>query len=528
VSTFRAASLVALCTLVSRVLGLVRDTMMTHVFGASWVMGMFALAWMIPNLLRRLFGEGALSASFVPAFAAALDRRGLPAARALLSTVTGGLLLGLGVLVLLVVATAFAMPPSWLHLSAVAEAEPDQRGRLFLHLTAILFPYVVPICLTAVYGGALNAMGSFLAAAVSPVVLNVFWMAGIVAAGAGGGGPDQLAATVAWFLFAGGSAQLALVAAALARRGCLPPPALPRAGDPARAVFRGMAPTLLGLSVVQLNLLFDQGMAEYLVGPGANTHVYLANRLLLFPHALTALAVATAVFPTLALLASRDARDEMARKLDQAVRWTAFLSVPASVGLALISADFVELAFVHGSYTEADARLTSATTVCLVAGLPFLSASQLYARALYALGDTRTPAAVSVVLLAANAGLNLMFTLGLGLGVAGLTLATSLCALANCLLLRWRLAGLLPRTGGGAPALARIGLASLGMAAAVLAAQRAFAGEGVIGRTALDLLAPTGVGVAVYLLLHVTLGGQETIHLLRRLLRRQSMRSNSR
>lgn len=521
-STLRAASAISLVTLVSRILGLVRDTMMTHLLGASWAMGAFTRAWAVPNLLRRLFGEGALSAALVPAFARARTRSDAEA-RQVLAGVSGALTLGLALLTVAVSVVCLLLPPASVGLDPEAAGVPrEESGRLLLDLTLVLFPYVLPICLAATYAGVQNALGQFALPAASPVVLNLFWIAGILVAGRLGLHDGRsVTMFVSVTLLVGGFAQLALGVVPLRRLGFLPKPSLPRRGDASAAVFAAMAPTILGLSVTQLSILISQNLAEYLTGPGSSTHIYLANRLLLFPHALTALAAATAVFPTLSLLAARGDLAGVRQKLDVAVHGTLILAFPAAFGLWAVSDELVAIAFVHGSYSPADAHRTALATDYLVAGLPFLSVAQLYARALYALGDTRTPAIASVALLAVNLAANLLFVLGLGLGTEGLTLATSLCSLLNALWLRARLRSLLPPGRPARRAMARILAATAGMTVAVVWSSRLVSAESRFGRAVWHLLLPIAVGMGTYTLLHLACGGRELLDLVRRRLRRR-------
>jgi len=516
VSTLRAASAISVVTLISRVLGLVRDAMTTHLLGASWAMGAFTRAWSVPNLLRRLFGEGALSAALVPAFTRALQR-GDGEAKHLLGGVTGALALGLTALTAVVLLACLLVPPHWVDLHGQDGRPLEDSGRLLLDLTLVLFPYVVPICLAAIYAGAQNALGQFAIPAAAPLVLNLLWIGGLLIAGSmAPGEPRTITLIVAWTLFAGGFVQLALGVVPLWRRGFLPRLRLPCRGDPAAKVFQAMTPTLLGLSVSQLTILINQNLAEYLTGPGTSTHVYLANRLLLFPHALTALAAATAAFPALSLLAARGDLAGVRSKLDAIVHGTTLLSVPAAAGMWAVGEDLVSIAFVHGNYTAADARTTALTTAYLVAGLPFLSAAQLYARALYALGEHRTPALASVVLLFVAVGLNLVFVLGLDFGVEGLTLASSLCNVLNAAWLRARLGMLLPRGGTSWPALARIAAAAAGMVAVVLIVRGSLHAEGRLARAVLHLGVPIAAGIVTYGALHVVTGGRELLRLLPR------------
>lgn len=430
----RAATSISVLTLLSRVLGLVRDATMTWLVGVNWVSGAFVLAWMVPNLLRRLFGEGALAAAFIPAFTRTRERDGDDRARRLLAGVSGALLVALVGLAAIVCLGSFLMPDEIIGLKGDGDVTAAEHGAYVWELTRVLFPYVIPVCLLATYAGALNALGVFAPGAAAPVLLNLCWIGALLYAWRVDAAPVDTMRIVANTLLVGGFAQLSLAAIPLWRRGMLPAPRLPRAGDGTREVFVRMAPAALGLSIVQFNLLLDQALAEVLVGPGSDYHVYLANRLVLFPHALVAIPLATAVFPSLAQIA--DDRTELARVLDRSVRYTLFLALPATVGMALVASPLIELVFVGGRYTSGDAVDTGWTTIALVAGLPALGVTQLYARALFAVGDTRSPAKISAWFVLLNLAANLLLVLGFGMGVPGFTLATTLCSYGNALALR--------------------------------------------------------------------------------------------
>lgn len=520
--TARAAWAISSLTLLSRVLGFVRDMAMFATLGASWVMGTFVLAWMLPNMLRRLFGEGALSAAFIRRFAATLDRDGPQEARELLGSVSGVLIGGLALLVLVVVGGCLVVPADWIAPRASAG---EEAARLLLRSSAILFPYVLLICLAAIYSGALNSLGSFALPAALPIVLNLFWLAGIgLAVSWRPNDPAGQATVVAWSLLAGGVVQLGLSAWALARRGMLGRPRLPGPGSPARAVFLDLAPMLLGMSMVQINGLVDQALAYWLLGGGQNSHVYLANRLLLFPHALTSLALATAVFPRMAVLASRRDQERLRASLDTSLRLTLLLAVPAAAGLVVVARDFIEVFFLHGAFTARDADAATATTRTLVLGLPFLGVAQLHARVHYALGRPGVPARITAWMVPLNAALNVVLAIGLGMGVAGLTTATSICAAAQAMLLGATLRAACPgRTHWTRPIL-QILLATGAMVAVVTSLGAVFEPSTTLGRAVLDLALPIGAGIAVYAAAMAWWNREDLRALLRR---RHSMRTNS-
>jgi putative peptidoglycan lipid II flippase len=440
----------------------------------------------------------------------------------MLGAVLGSVLLVLGTLVAVVVVAALLWPAATLGFEAVTgspERGPDvtsaAHGRYFLDLLAVLFPYVLPICLAAICGGALQAHGWFAPAAAAPIVLNVFWIAGLLAAA---GGSDLAGAVrlVAWFLLAAGFAQLALVALPLLRLRALPPLRLARRGDPARDVFAAMAPTVLGMSIQKLSILVNQLMAHRLIDAEAPNFVYLADRLLLFPHALTAMALATAVFPHLAALAAADQLGAVRARLNQALEFTLFLAIPASAGVILLAQPLFEIAFTSERFTPGDASTAAWTTAFLVAGLPFLGCAQLLARALFALGNARKPAVVALALFALNVLLNLLFVAVLGADVRAFTLATSLCALLDAVILyrivHRRVPGPHPRVRG----VLRVLAATACMVPVVLALRGSFVAEGRWLRAATELLLPMAAGGAAFVAVNHLLGGRELSALFRR------------
>lgn len=505
----RAASAISGLTLLSRVFGLWRDSLMAAVLGAGPVSDTFFLAWALPNLMRRLLGEGALSASFVPAYTAA-KKQGDDAARTLLSQVLGAVLLLLVPLVVLVVVASV--------LATAFGYGRGERTGLLLELNAILFPYTIPICVTAMLAGALNTLSVFAMPAAVPVVLNVIWIAALYLVDPFGiESHEGIARFLAVALCLGGFAQLLFVVGPLKKRRALamPPLRWPAASTPARAVFLAMAPTVLGMSLGQISTLIDQGMAYSLLGEGSNTYLYLANRLLLFPHALTALAVVVAVFPKLAGDATEVDRNGMRTTLDRAAAAMVFVTVPAAMGLFVLADDVVTGLFVRRNFDAQDAAATTLTTRYLLLGLPFLGLSQLYARAFYSVADTVTPARIAAWLLAVNVALNALLVVGFDFGTEGLAASTSACAAFNAAWLALRLRRHVPPAAHRRDLWLRNGLATTLMCAAIWWLRPEVDG----GRTQLLLwrvLLPITLGIGVYVLVHWLLRSDELSVLRRR------------
>ncbi|MFK7739377.1 MAG: murein biosynthesis integral membrane protein MurJ [Planctomycetota bacterium] len=518
---FRAAGSISAITLLSRILGLLRDSLMMQMLGARWVQGVFLLAWTLPNLMRRLLGEGALSASLVPAYAK-LRRHDVPASRRLLDDVFRALLTILTPLCALVASFSLLAPAEWF-------PAPDAGGiesiRLLLSLNAVLFVYALPVCLSAVGAGALNTLGSFALPASIPVALNIIWIAALVAAKPLGFTVDtEIATLVSWSLMVGGFVQLLMVTVPLWRRGELSRPrfALPRRNTAAFGVFVAMGPTLLGMSLNQVSSLLDQVLAFALIAPGANSYVYLANRLLLFPHALTAMSVGVAVFPRLASEAegpsAAGGNQKLRRTLDGAAAATILVTLPAAGGLILLAGEIVSVLFEGGEFLASDVTPTVHTTACLVIGLPFLGLAQLYARAFYAVGDTATPARLAIRLVPINLLLSLTMLLTTSLGTAALTLSSSITSMANAALLARRFRQHAPAMQGRAmqSAWLRSAVATAVMCAVVPLCGIAEPGDTRLARAFGNLALPIAAGMGAYLLTHVLLRSPELRALARR------------
>jgi len=426
----RASGIVAGCTLASRILGLVRDSLGAAFFGAGWEYGTFQLAWLLPNLFRRLFGEGALASAFIPAFARVSRAGGAPAARRLVSTVAGALIAVLGSLTVAAIAAALLLPAAWI----APLLEKEEAAGLLLELVAVFAPYLLLVCLYALATGVLNSRGRFFRPAIAPALLNSVWIGGFgVLAFARPASLAGGATLLAFFVLAGGVVQLAVQFPALRAEGFLVRPRFAGRDAEFRGVVRDMVPIVAGLSLVQVNLVVDQLMAWALVSPGANTYVYLANRLLQFPLSMVGMAVASASFPAFAERAAAGDLAGFRRAHDRTLGLVVFLAAPAGAGLFALAEPISRLLFGHGRFGPGDIDRVAAAVEMFALGVPFFCSAQILARAHYALGDVRTPVRIACVLVIANVGLNLLLVRPLG--VAGLALATTLGSAANCLAL---------------------------------------------------------------------------------------------
>jgi putative peptidoglycan lipid II flippase len=515
----RSAGLVGLATMTSRLLGLVRDQVLAYLFGASNAMDAFNVAFRIPNLVRDLFAEGAMSAAFVPTFTRRLALEGRRAAWQLAHHVITGLVLATGTLVLLGI--VFARPLiGW--IAGEYAAVPGKLD-LTVTLTRIMLPFLTLVAVAAAQMGMLNALQHFFLPALAPAMFNVATIlaaAVLVPVMPALGHPPIVAIAVGALL--GGFGQVAIQWPGLRREGYRYRPALDVRDPGLHEVLRLMAPATVGLAAVQINLLVNVSLATG-EGTGAVSWINYAFRLMYLPIGLFGVSIATAALPTLAAQAARNEPEAVGRTLSRSLRLMLLLNVPAAVGLALLARPIVALVFERGSFTPADTAATAAALACYAPGLVGYSAVKIAAPSFYALGDSRTPVTVSVAAVALNVLLNL--TLVRLLGYRGLALGTSIAALVNAAVLL----GLLRRRLGTlderrlAVAISKIGLASLAMGAAAVATESALAaqwpGTHLVARLG-RVLGAIGVAVAVFAATARLLGIEEIDEVRRRLLGR--------
>ncbi|ACL64919.1 integral membrane protein MviN [Anaeromyxobacter dehalogenans 2CP-1] len=511
-------------TMSSRVLGLVRDQLFAILIGANRFSDAFVVAFRIPNLLRDLFAEGALSSAFVPAFADAHRNRGRDAAYRLANTVVALVLLVVGSITLLGV--AFAGPL----VALMAPGYTADQAALAAHLTRIMMPFLLLVSLSAVAMGMLNAQGRFTAPAVAPALFNV----GSIAVGMGlwlAGLPPERA-VVGWSIgtLLGGALQLAAQLPSVRAVGYRARPALAAGAlaDPGvRRIFRLMGAAVVGLSATQVNILVNTIFASH--EEGANTWLQMAFRLMQLPLGVFGVAIATVAGAGVAQRAAARDMDAVQDTLGSALRLVAFLNVPSAVGLAVLARPIISVIYEHGRFGAADTDATAAALVCYAAGLYAYSAVKVLAPAFYALDRARVPVVGSVLGMTSNVVLNL--ALYPVLGYRGVALGTSLAALANfaVLLFSWRRRH--GRLGGEGLArqLGKVLLASAALAAVAWAAERGLATllrdhRGVPAQLALAF-GPIAAGGLAYLAAARALRIAELDELLAGLRRRRARRA---
>jgi putative peptidoglycan lipid II flippase len=452
----------------SRVLGVVREQVLAGYFGASDAVDAYNVAYRVPNLLRDLFAEGAMSAAFVPTFARELATQGKTPAFRLGTNVISALLVITGVAVVL----AFVFVDPLTRLLAPGYAEVPGKLALVAQLTRIMLPFLTFIGLAAACMGMLNALGHFFVPALSPAMFNVVSIlcaVALVPVMPLVGWPPIAAIAIGTLL--GGGAQWLVQWPALRREGFRYRPHLDWRDPGLRRVLLLMGPGTVGLAATQVNLFVNTVLAAR-EGTGAVSFLSYAFRLMYLPIGLFGVSIATATTPAVARQAAQSDRDATRRTIADGLLLMLSLNVPATVGLAVLATPIVQLMFERGAFTHAETVGTAAALQFYAIGLVGYSVVRIASPAFYALGKNRVPVVVSVLTMAVNVGLNVLLVRSLG--YRGLALGTSLAAIFNggllLILLRRHLAGL--EGARIASVVARIVVASAGMGATALAIDR--------------------------------------------------------
>jgi len=515
VSLVEPARTVGALTLASRVLGLIRDKLCAYYFGAGGVFDAFVAAFTIPNLFRRLFGEGALSAAFVPAFSEELNLKGKDEAWRLFSGALGTLAIVLGAIWL--VGEGILAGIGAIGRTATAGPKFHQT----LTLTAIMLPYLWLICLVALCTGAANAMGRFAVPALAPIVLNVIWIGALaVFVPRVAGGLSAKITVVAVAIVVAGIVQLAIQIPTLMKHGWRPNIPLKSAlSHPGvKAIALTMAPVAAGVAIRQLNVLCDRMLALAVVPDGASM-LFFSDRLAQFPLSLVGVSMGVAAMAVLSRLWARGERARMLEVFTRGFRVVLFLAIPAAVGLAVMRRPIIELLFQGGRFTAEATRRTSWTVFAYCIGIWAFCANQLLVRAFYAVKAVRTPVKVGAWMVALNLALN--FSLVWSLREAGLALATSLTSIVQLAVLGALLAkrtgpiawkGIWRCAGATIMVSAVMGGACFGTLSAIYKWMPTFSVWARLAR----VMAPITVGVCVYGLLSYLLHMPELAAILSR------------
>lgn len=527
----KAAGVVSAATMVSRVLGFVRDAIIAAYFGTGLYADAFFAAFRIPNLLRRLFGEGAMTVSFIPIYSELREKRGTERARELFNACFT--LLSATLVVITILGVVFA--PFITRLLVPGFGDDPEKIRVTILLLRIMFPYAFLICLVALFMGILNSWGRFFAPAFAPVLLNLGIISSTVLL------VNKLKLPVmalALGVIAGGVAQLILQIPYLKKIAHIPKLTRSFADPELKRVGLLMLPSLIGISVYSLNVFVNQILAS-LLAAGSISYLFFADRLMELPQGVFAIAIGTALLPSLSAQAAKNDMKGLVDSMNYAMRLVIIIILPTAVGLFVLAEPIINVLFQRGAYDWESTVKTAGALRYYVLGLIFFAALRVVVPTFYALKDAWTPALVAAGALVVNLSCGLLF---MGPTVSqkiplisaftaafnptgplqhmGLALANSVSALFNFVLLAWILKKRIGRIG-----LRRIlrtffvsGLSALimGLGAAYVAGFFSFRSSGMEPVKLVGLTLSILAGAAIYVALMAIMDPKEMRQILGR------------
>lgn len=425
----RSGLVVSAMTMLSRVMGLVRDVVVATFLGAGNGSDAFFVAFKIPNFLRRLFAEGAFNQAFVPVLSEYSTQRTKQEIRELLNAVAGSLT----ALLALITALAMLGAPWLVWLFAPGFGRDPDKLAMTADMLRLTFPYLLLISLTAFSGSVLNTWNRFAVPAFTPVLLNIsligaaLFLMPLM---------EEPAMALAWGVLIAGAAQLAFQVPFLLRLGLLPTPWPNFAHDGVKRILKLMAPALFGVSVSQINLLLDTVLAS-LLAVGSVSWLYYSDRLVELPLGVFGVAIGTIILPALSKRHAEQSTEHFSAMLDWAIRVVLLLGVPAALALAVLAEPFLITLFHYGAMTDNDIQMAAMSLRAYAFGLVAFMLIKVLAPGFFARQDTKTPVKVGIIAMVANMVFNLLLIWPLA--HAGLALATALSAFLNAGLLGYLL-----------------------------------------------------------------------------------------
>lgn len=421
----KSTATVGSMTLLSRILGFIRDMVVARIFGAGVGTDAFFIAFKIPNFMRRLFAEGAFAQSFVPVLSEYKTQREHDEVKRLADDVAGTF----GAILLLITIVGVLAAPVVIAVFAPGFLDKPEKYDLATEMLRFTFPYIFFISLTAFAGGILNTYGRFGVPAFTPVLLNLVligcavWLAPQM---------DEPIKALAWGVFFAGLAQLLFQLPFLAKIKLLPRPRWNRNNEGVQKIKKLMIPAIFGSSVAQINLLLDTLIASFLV-TGSITWLYFSDRLVEFPLGVFGIALATVILPNLSQQHAAASTEAFSKTLDWALRWVLVVGTPAMVGLFVLAGPMLTTLFQYDAFSQHDAEMASRSLMAYALGLQGFILVKVLSPGFFARQDTKTPVKVGVIAMVANMVMNVILVFPLA--HAGLALATSLSAFLNAGLL---------------------------------------------------------------------------------------------
>ncbi|WP_171249366.1 murein biosynthesis integral membrane protein MurJ [Acinetobacter sp. Ag2] len=398
---WRSTFIVSAMTMLSRVLGLVRDMVLLNVFGAGKDFDTFVVAFRIPNFFRRLFAEGAFSQAFIPVLTEYKTTKLHAEVQILISRVFGCLLMVMSLLTLI----SMIIAPVILYVYAPGFHSDPAKFDLAVDMFRLTIPYLMFMSLTAFASSILNSYGSFASPAFSPVLLNVamiagaWWLTPYIA---------EPIMALGWAVVAAGVLQLAIQIPELWKKKLLIPPKVDFKHEGVDRILKLMLPALFGVSVTQINLLLNTIWASFMQD-GSVSWLYSAERMTELPLGLIGVAIGTVILPSLSVSKAEQDQAKFRRMLDWAARVIVLVGVPASIALFMLSTPIIQALFQHGAFDARDTQMTALALQCMSGGVLAFMLIKVFAPGFYAIQDTKTPVRVGLMAVAANAILNIIF-----------------------------------------------------------------------------------------------------------------------
>ncbi len=433
---FKSSLIFSAMTLISRVLGLVRDVVVANLMGASWAADVYFFANKIPNFLRRLFAEGAFAQAFVPVLAEYKENKSLDETRLLIARASGTL----GTILLITTIIAVVASPvlvagfgaGWF-IDWLNDGPEASKYELASTMLKITFPYLFFISLVALAGSVLNTFGKFGAAAFTPVLLNVVIICFAIF---GVDYFEQPAYALAWGVFFGGCLQLLFQLPFLLKAKVLSKPKWGWQDPGVKRIRILMIPALFGVSVSQINLLFDTFLASFLQ-TGSISWLHYSDRLLEFPLGLFGIAISTVILPQLAKEHVTQSSDSFSQTMSWGIMMVCMLGLPSAVGLAMLAEPMLMVLFMRGEFDVSDVVQSSHSLIAYSFGLLSFMLIKVLASGFYSRQDTKTPVGIGIKAMVINMVFNLILIFPLA--HAGLALATAMSATFNAGLLYFTL-----------------------------------------------------------------------------------------
>lgn len=398
---WRSTVIVSAMTMLSRILGLVRDVVLLNVFGAGKDFDTFVVAFRIPNFFRRLFAEGAFSQAFIPVLTEYKTSRTHAEVQILISRVFGCLLTAMTLLTFVAMVAA----PAIIYLYAPGFHNNSEKFDLAVDMFRLTIPYLMFMSLTAFASSILNSYGSFASPAFSPVLLNVamiagaWWLTPYMA---------EPIMALGWAVVAAGILQLAIQIPELWKKNLLIPPKVDFKHEGVDRILKLMLPALFGVSVTQINLLLNTIWASFMQD-GSVSWLYSAERMTELPLGLIGVAIGTVILPSLSARHAEQDQVKFKSMIDWAARIIMLVGIPASIALFMLSTPIIQALFQRGEFTVEDTHMTALALQCMSAGVISFMLIKVFAPGFYAQQDTKTPVRVGLMAVAANAILNVMF-----------------------------------------------------------------------------------------------------------------------